>query len=79
MSLTHGFFYSLTGNAYGSADNPQLTFTSKVNLKAGVNKIALLSASVGLAVSICIPDKSNPLFLMLGKPRSCNLLVFTFD
>ncbi|GMY36299.1 beta-galactosidase [Fagus crenata] len=37
------------GNAYGSADNPQLTFTSKVNLKAGVNKIALLSAGVGLA------------------------------
>ncbi|XP_050270222.1 beta-galactosidase-like [Quercus robur] len=37
------------GTAYGSNADPRLTFSSKVNLKAGINKIALLSAGVGLA------------------------------
>ncbi|KAL2229090.1 beta-galactosidase [Sesamum indicum] len=39
----------LSGNVYGTLEKPQLTFTSNVNLKAGINKIALLSVSVGLA------------------------------
>ncbi|KAK6148714.1 hypothetical protein DH2020_016239 [Rehmannia glutinosa] len=37
----------LSGTAYGSLENPRLTF-SGVNLKAGVNQIALLSIAVGL-------------------------------
>ncbi|CAI0406125.1 unnamed protein product [Linum tenue] len=39
----------LIGSAYGSKDNPKLTFSQGVKLNVGVNKIALLSASVGLA------------------------------
>nr|AEG76892.1 putative beta-galactosidase [Linum usitatissimum]AEG76893.1 putative beta-galactosidase [Linum usitatissimum] len=39
----------LIGSAYGSNDNPKLTFSQSVKLNVGVNKIALLSASVGLA------------------------------
>jgi len=38
-----------SGNAYGSLENPKLTFSSQVKLRAGVNKIALLSVAVGLA------------------------------
>lgn len=36
---------------YGGLDNPKLTYSGKVNLRAGVNKISLLSVSVGLPVS----------------------------
>ncbi|KAE7998551.1 hypothetical protein FH972_003087 [Carpinus fangiana] len=36
------------GNAYGSYETPKLTFGGRVNLKAGVNKLALLSSTVGL-------------------------------
>lgn len=36
---------------YGSLDNPKLTYSKNVNLRAGVNKVSLLSVSVGLAVS----------------------------
>uniref|UniRef100_A0A166ENF5 beta-galactosidase n=1 Tax=Daucus carota subsp. sativus TaxID=79200 RepID=A0A166ENF5_DAUCS len=38
----------LTGTVYGSIENPKITFSSGVNLRAGVNKIALLSIAVGL-------------------------------
>ncbi|XAR67634.1 Beta-galactosidase [Bertholletia excelsa] len=38
----------LTGTVYGSLENPKLTFKEGVNLRAGVNKIALLSIAVGL-------------------------------
>lgn len=41
----------MTGIAYGSLENPKLTFTGPVKLWAGINKISLLSSSVGLAVS----------------------------
>ncbi|RAL37121.1 hypothetical protein DM860_004043 [Cuscuta australis] len=37
------------GNAYGSLENPRLTYSANVKLNAGNNKISLLSASVGLA------------------------------
>ncbi|XP_059431859.1 beta-galactosidase 12-like [Corylus avellana] len=36
------------GNAYGSYETPKLTFSGSLNLKAGVNKLALLSSTVGL-------------------------------
>ncbi|EEF48063.1 beta-galactosidase [Ricinus communis] len=39
----------LAGSAYGSLENPKLTFSQNVKLVGGVNKIALLSATVGLA------------------------------
>ncbi|KAL0341895.1 UNVERIFIED_CONTAM: Beta-galactosidase [Sesamum calycinum] len=38
----------LSGTAYGSLEDPRLTFSEGVNLKAGVNQIALLSIAVGL-------------------------------
>ncbi|GMN53117.1 hypothetical protein TIFTF001_022274 [Ficus carica] len=38
----------LSGTAYGSLANPKLTFSGKVTLKAGINKISLLSVAVGL-------------------------------
>jgi hypothetical protein len=50
LFLTHGFSTS-AGNAYGSYETPKLTFGGRVNLKAGVNKLALLSSTVGLPVS----------------------------
>lgn len=37
------------GTAYGSLEKPQLTFSQKVPLRPGLNKISLLSAAVGLA------------------------------
>ncbi|GLU10047.1 hypothetical protein SLE2022_268750 [Rubroshorea leprosula] len=38
----------LSGTAYGNINKARLTFSGKVNLKAGLNHIALLSISVGL-------------------------------
>nr|QSM07467.1 beta-galactosidase 1 [Ipomoea batatas] len=38
----------LVGSAYGSLENPKLTFSQGVDLRAGVNKISLLSIAVGL-------------------------------
>ncbi|GMH03753.1 hypothetical protein Nepgr_005592 [Nepenthes gracilis] len=37
-----------SGNAYGSLEYPKLTFSQEVNLRAGINKISLLSIAVGL-------------------------------
>ncbi|CAJ2661735.1 unnamed protein product [Trifolium pratense] len=36
------------GTVYGSVDFPKLTFSERVKLRAGVNKISLLSVAVGL-------------------------------
>ncbi|MBA0850493.1 hypothetical protein Goshw_000168 [Gossypium schwendimanii] len=38
----------LSGSAFGTRENRRFTFTGKVNLRAGRNKIALLSVAVGL-------------------------------
>nr|GMD32323.1 beta-galactosidase-like [Ipomoea batatas] len=38
----------LVGSAYGSLENPKVTFSKSVYMRAGVNKIALLSIAVGL-------------------------------
>lgn len=42
----------VTGTVYGGLENPKLTFTGNVKLRAGVNKISLLSSAVGLPVSL---------------------------
>lgn len=39
----------LAGTVWGSLKNPKLTFNGNVKLRAGVNKISMLSVSVGLA------------------------------
>ncbi|XP_076889209.1 beta-galactosidase-like isoform X2 [Bidens hawaiensis] len=39
----------LAGTVWGSLKNPKLTFSQGVKLRAGVNKISMLSVSVGLA------------------------------
>ncbi|XVF35016.1 hypothetical protein REPUB_Repub18cG0108700 [Reevesia pubescens] len=38
----------LSGTVYGELDNPKLTFSKNVKLRAGINKISLLSVAVGL-------------------------------
>ncbi|XP_059455909.1 beta-galactosidase 1 [Corylus avellana] len=38
----------LSGTAYGSLEFPKLTFSKSVKLRAGINKISLLSIAVGL-------------------------------
>ncbi|KAH6781302.1 beta galactosidase 1 [Perilla frutescens var. frutescens] len=38
----------LSGTAYGRLESPELSFKAAVNLRAGVNKISLLSIAVGL-------------------------------
>ncbi|XVE54094.1 hypothetical protein DITRI_Ditri03aG0054000 [Diplodiscus trichospermus] len=38
----------LSGTAYGGLENPKLTFSNNVKLRAGINKISLLSVAVGL-------------------------------
>lgn len=45
----------VTGSAFGTRENRRFTFTGKVNLRAGTNKIALLSVAVGLPVSLISP------------------------
>ena len=40
------------GSAFGTRENRKFTYTGKVNLRAGKNKIALLSVAMGLPVSI---------------------------
>ncbi|XP_060209913.1 beta-galactosidase-like [Lycium barbarum] len=38
----------LSGTVYGTLDNPKLTYSGSVKLRPGINKISLLSVSVGL-------------------------------
>ncbi|KAK1358396.1 Beta-galactosidase [Heracleum sosnowskyi] len=38
----------LTGSVYGNIDSPKVTFSRSVYLRAGVNKISILSIAVGL-------------------------------
>ncbi|XAR67166.1 Beta-galactosidase [Bertholletia excelsa] len=38
----------LAGTAYGGLENPKLTYSGNVKLRAGINKISLLSVAVGL-------------------------------
>ncbi|XP_010448319.1 PREDICTED: beta-galactosidase 12-like isoform X1 [Camelina sativa] len=38
----------LAGTAYGSLEQPKLTFSQKIKLHAGVNKLSLLSTAAGL-------------------------------
>lgn len=45
----HGTKY-WAGTVYGSLEFPKLTFRQGVNLRAGLNKISLLSIAVGLPV-----------------------------
>ena len=44
-------FIFITGTVYGGLDNPKLTFSGNVKLRAGINQISLLSVAVGLPVS----------------------------
>ncbi|XP_057986810.1 beta-galactosidase 5 isoform X4 [Hevea brasiliensis] len=39
-----------SGSAFGTRENRQITFTGPVNLRAGMNRISLLSIAVGLPV-----------------------------
>ncbi|KAF7147624.1 hypothetical protein RHSIM_Rhsim03G0232500 [Rhododendron simsii] len=52
MSAGHGLQVfingQLSGTVYGGLENPKLTFSDNVKLRAGINKISLLSVAVGL-------------------------------
>ncbi|KAK4352881.1 hypothetical protein RND71_028399 [Anisodus tanguticus] len=52
MSVCHAMHVfingQLSGNIYGGLDNPRLTYSGNVKLRAGSNKISLLSVAVGL-------------------------------
>lgn len=61
----------LSGTVYGSLENPKITFSDGVNLKAGVNKISLLSIAVGLPVCA--------LSLSLSLPLLMFYVVYKFD
>lgn len=56
-------FEFIAGNVYGGLDGPKLTFSNKIKLRAGINKLALLSVAVGLPVSF-FPNSSP-----WGDPR----------
>jgi hypothetical protein len=45
------FVFCNAGTAYGGYDNPKLTYSGYVKMWQGSNKIAILSAAVGLPVS----------------------------
>ncbi|XP_056167005.1 beta-galactosidase-like [Syzygium oleosum] len=38
----------LAGSVYGSLENPKLSYNDKVKLRAGINKLSILSVAVGL-------------------------------
>ena len=46
-----GQIHHYLGSVYGSLEKPQLSFSQKVPIRVGINKISLLSVAVGLAVS----------------------------
>lgn len=41
----------MIGSAYGSREDRRITYHGDINLRAGSNKIALLSVAMGLPVS----------------------------
>ena len=43
-------FLFVVGTEYGSLESPKVSFSEGVNLRAGINRIALLSVAVGLPV-----------------------------
>ena len=44
------------GSAYGTREDRRITYTGSANLRAGSNKLALLSVAVGLPVSFLSLD-----------------------
>ncbi|KAF3541392.1 hypothetical protein F2Q69_00019481 [Brassica cretica] len=51
----------LAGRAYGSLEHTSLTFSQKIKLHAGVNRLALLSVVVGLPSIFAAPPGNEPL------------------
>lgn len=62
----------LSGSAYGGLSHPKLTFSQKIKLHAGVNKLALLSVAVGLPVS----SSWDTLSLLKDRLRFLSFVVF---
>ncbi|KAG7541430.1 Galactose-binding-like domain superfamily [Arabidopsis thaliana x Arabidopsis arenosa] len=48
LSLSSVKHFFVSGTAYGSLEKPNLTFSQKIKLHAGVNKLALLNIAAGL-------------------------------
>lgn len=66
------FFVRFLGTAYGSLSSPKFTFSQKINLRVGTNKLALLSTAVGLTVS------SNLVFVIVSHiiKKYDNIIVY---
>lgn len=52
LPLCLKFLALVIGTVYGGLAFPKLTYTNSVKLRAGINKISLLSVAVGLPVSL---------------------------
>lgn len=50
FNMHYKFMKLIAATAYGNSKKPSLTFSGKVNLRAGINTIALLSSAAGLPV-----------------------------
>jgi len=65
----------ITGSAFGTRVSRRFTYTGKVNLRAGTNRIALLSVAVGLPVSIVCHNYYFFLFYLFFFSNSDKLLL----
>lgn len=59
------FLIPFTGSAFGTSEDRSCTFNGPVNLRAGTNKIALLSVAVGLPVSNLLLNSNLDLIIPL--------------
>ncbi|KAK1367790.1 hypothetical protein POM88_033882 [Heracleum sosnowskyi] len=64
----------LIGSVYGNIDNPKVTFSRSVYLRAGVNKISIISITVGLPV--CTSSKDRVSILVSSVLEFVNAIVF---
>ena len=70
------------GHAYGSLETPQFTFSQKVKMTKGVNRISLLSSTVGLAVSfpywMSLVDQNSLIVAILSYTAHFGVMVEFF-
>jgi hypothetical protein len=49
--MNQNFYFAAVGSAYGTREDRRIKYNGNANLRAGTNKIALLSVACGLPVS----------------------------
>lgn len=55
MLSTYDLYMNISGSAFGGPESRKVKVTGNANLRAGMNKISLLSVAVGLQVSYLSP------------------------